>query len=130
MEPPPLAALLRDLRRRRGLTLRQVERATGNTVSNVYLSQLETGKRADPNPRMLVALAKVYGVPTQALFEKAGYVAEPATSAIDIAYQQVLADSSFQFGTRFSGHELDEVGKRFIIELYERATGKTLLREE
>ncbi len=126
----PLAEWLRDLRRRRGLSLREVERATGNAVSNVYLSQLETGRRADPNPRVLVALAKAYGVPTALLFEKAGYVEEPAAGAVDLAFRQVLADSSFKFGTRFPDSKLDDDAKRFIIELYERATGKMLLARE
>ncbi len=125
---PTLAELLRDLRRRRGLSLREVERATEGVVSNVYLSQLETGRRSDPNPRVLVALAKAYGIPTRSLFERAGYIEAPAASAVDVAFDQVLADPHFQFGTRFKG-ELDQDSKRVIIQLYEEATGKRLLDE-
>jgi transcriptional regulator with XRE-family HTH domain len=121
-----LAEYLRGLRQAAGMTLRDVEQASGEAVSNVYLSQLENGRRTDPNPRYLVALAQVYGVPAELLFEKAGYVTPPQPSAVEIAFRQVLADSSFKFGTRFKG-ELDDEGKRFVIELYERATGKRLL---
>ena len=110
------------------MSLRQVQERTGKVVSNVYLSQLENGTRKDPNPRVLVALAAVYGVPSRLLFEAAGYVAAPA-SAVEVAYQQVLADSAFQFGTRFKG-QLDDESKRVIIELYEQATGKKLLTDE
>jgi transcriptional regulator with XRE-family HTH domain len=53
---------LADLRVAKGLSLRQVEEATGNAVSNAYLSQLEKGK------------IPVYAVPYEALMEKAGYL--------------------------------------------------------
>jgi transcriptional regulator with XRE-family HTH domain len=109
-------------------SLRDVEQLTEGAVSNVYLSQLETGKRNDPNPRVLVALAKLYEVSPIRLFEAAGYVDQPAESAVDVAYKQVLADKNFQFGTRLKG-SIDEDSKRVIIDLYERATGKTLLND-
>lgn len=126
----PLARYLRELRETKGMSLRQVERATGGAVSNVYLSQLELGKRHDPNPRILVALSKVYGVRMDTLLERAGYLDAPEPPAIDVAFQQVLADPTFDFGTRFEGKELDETAKRVIIELYEKVTGKTLLKDE
>lgn len=129
LDTSALGELLRELRRKSGLTLREVERATGGRVSNVYLSQLENDKRSQPNPRFLVALAQVYGVPSAHLFEKAGYVDAPEPSAVDVAFRQVLADPTFHFGTRFDG-EPDDAVKRFIIELYERATGKRLLNDE
>ena len=121
-----MAQLLTDLRQASGLSLREIEKATNGEVSNVYLSQLENGRRTDPNPRLLVALARVYQRPVQELFEAAGYVDAPSTSEVDRAYAQVLADKRFQFATRFKG-ELDEASKRAVIELYERATKKKLL---
>lgn len=129
MELSPLARTLRELRAQQGLTLREVEERTGREVSNVYLSQLENGRRKDPGPRVLMALARVYQVPVTYLFEKAGYLETPAPSDVDIAFEQVLADPTFQFGTRFHG-ELDQESKRVIVELYERATGKKLLSAE
>ena len=56
------------------LSLRQVEEATGKAVSNAYLSQLENGKIQKPSPNVLHSLSGVYGVPYEALMEKAGYL--------------------------------------------------------
>jgi transcriptional regulator with XRE-family HTH domain len=72
--PSELCALLADLRMAKGLSLREVEEATGKAVSNAYLSQLENGKIKKPSPRVLHSLAEVYVVPYEALMEKAGYL--------------------------------------------------------
>ena len=72
--PIDLGALLADLRTAKGLSLRAVEEATGNAVSNAYLSQLENGKIQKPSPNVLHKLAEVYAVPYEALMEKAGYL--------------------------------------------------------
>jgi transcriptional regulator with XRE-family HTH domain len=69
-----LGHLLADLRVAKGLSLRQVEEATEKAVSNAYLSQLERGKIRKPSPNLLHSLAAVYGVPYEALMEKAGYL--------------------------------------------------------
>jgi transcriptional regulator with XRE-family HTH domain len=69
-----LGALLADLRTAKGLSLREVEEATGKAVSNAYLSQLENGKIKKPSPNVLHSLAAVYAVPYEALMEKAGYL--------------------------------------------------------
>jgi len=112
------------------MTLREVAKATEGVVSNTYLSQLESGARSSPpGPRILAALAKVYLVPPEQLFERAGYVTPPTPSAVDVAFDQVLADRTFNFGTRAPG-ELNQDAKRIIIDLYQRATGKRLLAEE
>ena len=64
-----LGGFLRKLREDRKMTLREVERKA--QVSNAYLSQVERGERGIPTMKMLVRLAKVYGVPVSALTEKA-----------------------------------------------------------
>jgi transcriptional regulator with XRE-family HTH domain len=69
-----LGLLLADLRTARGFTLRQVAEASGNAVSNAYLSQLEKGKVQKPSPNVLHSLAAVYAVPYESLMEKAGYL--------------------------------------------------------
>lgn len=69
-----LGSLLADLRRAKGLTLREVEVKTDSTVSNGYLSQLENGKVKKPSPNVLRGLAEVYAVPYESLMEKAGYL--------------------------------------------------------
>lgn len=63
---------LRQVRALHRLTLRQVEEVTG--ISNAYLSQLETGKIAQPSPNYLYKLAEVYHIPYDLLMEKAGYI--------------------------------------------------------
>lgn len=72
--PNELGAVLADLRRAKGSSLREVEEATDRAVSNAYLSQLENGKIKKPSPNVLHRLADVYGVPYEALMEKAGYL--------------------------------------------------------
>ena len=72
--PLELGALLADLRTAKGLSLREVEDATGDAVSNAYLSQLENGKIQKPSPNVLHRLAEVYGVRYETLMEKAGYL--------------------------------------------------------
>jgi HTH-type transcriptional regulator, competence development regulator len=76
-----LGALLCDLRVAKGMSLRQVEDATDKAVSNAYLSQLEKGRIRKPSPNVLHRLAVVYGVPYDALMEKAGYLPPTAESA-------------------------------------------------
>ena len=73
-QPNELSGVLADLRRAKGLSLRQVEEASGKAVSNAYLSQLEKGKIKKPSPNVLHSLAEVYAVPYEALMEKAGYL--------------------------------------------------------
>ena len=120
------------LKRLRGDTsLRGVQRLTG--VSNAYLSQIEKGLR-HPGPKLLRRLAALYGVALQELLKKAGYLgregdepeADEATE-VERAYQYVLSDPVFRVGTRPRG-PLSVDSKRFIVELYERYTGKRLLQ--
>ena len=66
--------MLADLRTAKGLSLREVEEATGKAISNAYLSQLEKGRIKKPSPNVLHSLAEVYAVPYEALMEKAGYL--------------------------------------------------------
>jgi transcriptional regulator with XRE-family HTH domain len=72
--PVELGALLSDLRAAKRFSLREVEEATGKSVSNAYLSQLENGKIRKPSPNVLHSLAEVYAVTYEALMEKAGYL--------------------------------------------------------
>ena len=68
-ERGPLGEYLWDLRQAAGMSLRAVEKASGEQVSNAYLSQLETGKIPNPSPGILHELAEVYEahLPTNAL---------------------------------------------------------------
>ena len=124
----PLGELLRRLR---GTTsLREVQRLIG--ISNAYLSQIEKGTR-HPGPRILRRLAAFYGFGVHDLFERAGYLREEGSAPqadeaqdVERCYQFVMADPRFRVGTRPRG-PLTLEAKRFIVEMYERFTGKRLL---
>ena len=73
-QPNVIGVVLADLRKAKGLSLREVQEATGGAVSNAYLSQLERQKIKKPSPNVLRSLAQVYGVPYETLMEKAGYL--------------------------------------------------------
>jgi transcriptional regulator with XRE-family HTH domain len=85
-----LGGLLADLRSAKGLSLREVEEATGRAVSNAYLSQLEKGRIQQPSPSVLHELAAVYAVPYEALMERAGYLL-PATAGAGAGRRKRLA---------------------------------------
>lgn len=120
------------LKRLRGdVSLRAVQRQTG--ISNAYLSQIEKGMR-QPGPRLLQRLASFYGASIQELLRMAGYLESEGEvpgfdedAEVERAYQYVLGDPVFRVGTRPRG-PLTVESKRFIVELYERYSGKRLLR--
>lgn len=124
-----IGPLLRRLRGTR--SLKEVCRQTG--ISDPYLSNIETGSRK-PGPRVLRKLATFYGVSAHELLKKAGHLedrygpdGEDADEMeVERAFQYVLADRRFRFGTRPAG-PLTVDAKRFIVEMYEKLTGKNLL---
>ncbi|WP_216326054.1 helix-turn-helix domain-containing protein [Deinococcus aestuarii] len=71
-EDTPFGQQLRQLRRTKKLTLKDVEAMTG--IHNAYLSQVENGKIARPAPDKLYALAEVYGVSFDQLMYAAGHI--------------------------------------------------------
>ncbi|MDO8751703.1 MAG: helix-turn-helix transcriptional regulator [Dehalococcoidia bacterium] len=129
METTAVGQYLRELRQRVRLSLREVEQKVG--VSNSYLSQVETGQRR-PGTNVLKRLAPLYGVSVRDLLELAGHLVEtpagvpPEDEEVERAYQFVLSDPRFRFGTRPRG-EMDTESKRFIVQMYETLTGKRLL---
>jgi|Deesub1362A_J573_1020465.scaffolds.fasta_scaffold28336_1 transcriptional regulator with XRE-family HTH domain len=72
-----LGSYLRNARRIKNLTLRDVEKRTG--ISNAYLSQLENNKILCPSPTILHKLSECYDVPYGSLMRLAGYPV-PTTS--------------------------------------------------
>lgn len=124
---------LRHLRQQKRLTLKQVERAA--RVSNSFLSQVERGIRNPPHPDILNRLAAVYGVSPSDILAAAGYIKSgageiPARERIERAYQHVITDPAYQQGTRMSGVSLPLEAKKFIVEMYEKTTGRSLLKDE
>ncbi len=70
-----LGAYLFHVRKIKRLTLRAVEKATGQGVSNSHLSQLEHDRIRRPSPDVLWRLSEVYAISYEVLMEKAGYIA-------------------------------------------------------
>jgi len=76
-------------------------------------------------------LADYFNVTIKELLEKAGYVESGPIEVtleekIEKAFAHVISDPDFKFGTRVKG-EYDLDAKRFIIEMYEKATKRKLL---
>lgn len=65
---------LKELRKTRKLTIRQLENASG--VSNSYISQIEKGEKPIPSPTILNKLAEHLGVNPYHLIEKSGILGE------------------------------------------------------
>ncbi len=119
-------SLLRRLRGR--VSLREVTRRTG--VSASYLSQIERGV-SQPGANLLRKLAELYRVDPDDLIRRAGHGSQPdpfSDQAMDVerAYRFVLDDPAFRVGTRPDG-PMTVNAKRFIVEMYEKFTGKRLL---
>lgn len=67
-----LGFILKEARKRNGLTLRQVEETSG--ISNAYLSQLENDKIKSPSANILYKLSSLYRVSLKALLGNAGII--------------------------------------------------------
>ena len=79
----PLGQYLASVREDRGLSLREVEKATKKVVSNGYLSQVENNQIKKPSPNILHALAELYGVSYEDLMERAGFVTPKRARSVD-----------------------------------------------
>jgi HTH-type transcriptional regulator, competence development regulator len=76
-----LGQYLASIREDRGLTLREVQEATGKKVSNAYLSQVENDKILKPSPNILHVLAELYAIDYEKLMDMAGYFTSSAQRA-------------------------------------------------
>ncbi len=129
------AEYMRNLREGQKLSVREAAAKSGVSVS--YITQIENERRKTPSPQVLKKLAPAYNVPVRDLLKAAGYMddireVKPALSdeeEVERAFQYVITDPRYQSGTRVTGPITTEV-KRFIVEMYEKATGKKLLPGE
>lgn len=122
---------MRRLRKTRQLTLKQVESQA--RVSNAYISQIERGLRNPPHPDILKRLAKTYDVPLRDLLVAAGYLEDDSAGAVERrnlekAFDYVQSDPTFKHGTRLKGTRVSLEAKRFIVEMYEKLTNRSLLK--
>ena len=117
------------LREEQRLSLRETQARSGVSIS--YIAQIERGLRPPPGVDVLKRLAPVYNVPLLDLLKAAGHMDEAVPGItedeeVDMAFRFVMDDPRYKSGTRLQG-ELSLEVKRFIVEMYEKATGKKLL---
>ncbi len=111
--------------------MRKMEDLTG--IPNAYLSQLETGqKKYLPSPPLLSKLSECLGVTTNDLLVKAGYLKQSAMKEslekqVDRAFRHAVSDPQFRYGAALK-HKYDFNIQRFVVELYEKATGRSILK--
>ena len=105
------------------MTQEQLAEASGLTQATI--SRLESGEIDQLKSNALSRLATALGTSVDNLMS----VESDKKQKIDRVFDFVIRDPDFRYGTRLSG-ELDTEAKLFIIELYERATGRKLLDEE
>ena len=90
--------------------------------------------RKPPHPDILKRLATVYEVPHTDLLIAAGYLDDHAQAGmsrvkVEAAYKHVLSDPQFRHGTRLKGSAISLEGKRFIVEMHEKLTGRNFIGE-
>ena len=90
-----IGPFLKKVRQEKQMTLRAVEEATDKEISNAYLSQLESGKIANPSPHVLYTLSLVFGVAYETLMERAGYVM-PAPNRLASVEDKALVEIAMQ----------------------------------
>ncbi|GIM46513.1 hypothetical protein DNHGIG_20620 [Collibacillus ludicampi] len=98
---------LRELRQKKGLTLDQAAEVVG--CSTGYLSHIERGSKRNPSYKVIVGLAKLYGLSVEDLI---GEVAPPIHT-VDLIEQLYKADFVL-----YEGREID-VRDDFVAERIE-----------
>jgi transcriptional regulator with XRE-family HTH domain len=127
---PGFGEYLKGLREKQRMSLRDVERRTG--VSNAYLGQIELGKRPPPHPKILKKLAPIYDVHVYELMRAAEYLGDAQNQCEEVnqlqwAINAIQKDPEYDFGTRLDVDGLTLEVMRFIVDMYEKTTGKKLL---
>ena len=124
-----LGSYLRQLRRRKRLSLQQVQEETG--ASGSYLSQVEQGKR-HPSGRFLRKIAPAYDTSVRDLLAMASFPNKPEVNMsdqerIEWAFKCVVSDPEYQLGPRLNASSgLSLEAKRAIVDVYEKLTGRKL----
>lgn len=112
--PKTLAEVLTDARDAKGLSLRDVERATG--VHNAHVSQIEKGRIERPEIGLLYELAKLYELELVELLELAGHVA--AGSVRESSSRAMTAAAMRAVGNLDPGEQFQALG--YLQRLHSR----------
>jgi transcriptional regulator with XRE-family HTH domain len=78
----PLGSYIRDIRKEKKISMAKLSKYAGN-VSRSELSNIETGKRKNPNPMILQRIAAILGISFEELLFKAGYISRPLLGEFD-----------------------------------------------
>jgi len=117
-------AYLGELRAQRNCSVQDV--ATATQISNPYLYQVESGKKALTNPEYFQRLAHFFGVDTSELLRRAGYLPKNERSKLETAIDLIKKDRAYDLNFLvYSNITLEE--KVSVVKLYEKAKGKKLL---
>ena len=134
VEMKKFGSYLKQIRLEKRLSLRQVEKEIG--ISNSYLYQIERGERNVPKLEILRKMATLYDVSFASL-KAAAQLQEPDeddelyknNKLIENAFDFVRKDPDYVFGTQLNSNEVSLEVKRFVVEMYQEATGKNLLKK-
>ena len=130
-------AYLRSLRDAEGLSQREAARLA--ELSAPYLAQVERGQRNPPSRDILERIARVYAADEQRIMRSAGYASEGETqkalgaidmSRLDWAFKAVISDPKFALGTRMNKTKITPEVKAWVIQVYLKSQGPTLITEQ
>jgi len=104
-----VGAYLKELREKRGLSMRDVERLS--EISSGHLSMIEQEKVREPSPRILHSLAGLYNVSYVGLMKRTGYL--PASVRED----RPVRSMAFRGADRLSAEQRGRIQRLIELEL-------------
>jgi len=123
---------LKELRERRGLTLRLASEKSG--LSHSYISSLENGKHPqtkapiNPSPESLKKLSEAYNYPYEELMRVAGYIEENKKESdytpSESLYDFVIRETEKKYGVTLRDDPFVLETMRQIIDNYARSKAK------
>lgn len=117
--------LLKTARRQRGWSQGELAKRSG--ISQSTLWRIENGLIAEPKIGIMLRLAEALGLDIHQLIGQPSLASsEEQEHRINLAYELCRTDPRFPLGLRVTGEPSIEA-KRWIIQLYEAATGGKLL---
>ncbi len=114
MKAEEFGKYIRELRKQRNLTIRQLELYSG--VSNSYLSQLENGKRGIPSAEILKKLSGPLNITQNELMIAAGYIDEDEEKDLDY-YKKKISKEFPDIDLMFK--DLNSLTAEDLREVYE-----------
>lgn len=103
----------------------QKQLALASGLTQATISRLESGEIEQLKSDALQRIARALGKSVDTLMG----TKQDEKQRIDQIFDFVVRDPDFKYGTRLTG-DLDTEAKLFIIELYEKATGRKLFKSD